>query len=137
MPKKPFVKGDPRINRKGRPRSFDALRALAQEIAHETVKNHGVDLVIDGRVVTVAEAILRQWAKSSNPQLVKSFIEIAFGKVPNEIELKSKQPLMINVEQRQKAIAQSLKSKDDIEVVNALLARLNPKVIDVKSSPDA
>ena len=35
---KPFVKGDPRINRKGRPKSFDALRSLAQEIAHEAAK---------------------------------------------------------------------------------------------------
>lgn len=31
---KPFQKGDKRINRKGRPKSFDALRALA--ITQET-----------------------------------------------------------------------------------------------------
>lgn len=30
---KGFVKGDPRINRKGRPKSFDALRARAIEIS--------------------------------------------------------------------------------------------------------
>jgi hypothetical protein len=76
------VKGDPRINRKGRPKSFDALRALAQEIAHEPT-----NVVIEGHKVTVAEAILRQWAQSKNPQLVKSFIEIAFGKVPDNLNV--------------------------------------------------
>ena len=84
---KPFVKGDPRINRKGRPKSFDALRTLAQEIAHETAQSGGVDVIINGHKVTVAEAILRTWAQSKNPQLVKSFIEIAFGKVPDNLEI--------------------------------------------------
>jgi len=79
---KPFVKGDPRINRKGRPKSFDALRALAQQIAHEPT-----NAVLDGHKVTVAEAILRQWAQSKNPQLARAFIEIAFGKVPDELKV--------------------------------------------------
>jgi len=38
---KGFVKGDPRINRKGRPRSFDAFRELAQAISHEEAKSGG------------------------------------------------------------------------------------------------
>ena len=79
---KPFVKGDPRINRKGRPKSFKALRELAQEVAHEKVKSGGNTVVIDGHSVTVAEAIIRQWAGSKNPQLQKAFIEIAYGKTP-------------------------------------------------------
>src|SRR3972149_7108781 len=78
---KPFVKGDPRINRKGRPKTFDALRALAQQIAHEPTL-----ITIDSHKVTVAEAILRQWAQSKNPQLQRAFIEIAFGKVPDEFK---------------------------------------------------
>jgi len=83
---KPFTKGDPRINRNGRPKSFDALRALAQEIAHEKAKNSdGKVIVHDGHAVTVAEAIMRKWASSSNPQLQKAFIEIAFGKVPDTV----------------------------------------------------
>ena len=72
---KPFVKGDPRINRKGRPKSFDALRTLAQDIAHEKAKAGGNTVVIDGHSVTVAEAILRQWAQSKNPALQQKFIE--------------------------------------------------------------
>ncbi len=40
-----FTKGDPRINRNGRPKSFDALRALAQEIAHEVENDGTTDLI--------------------------------------------------------------------------------------------
>lgn len=82
---KPFRKGDIRINRKGRPKSFEALRALAQSISHEIV----IDST-DGKELTTAEAILRQWASSPNPQLQMKFVEVAFGKVPDEILLGGK-----------------------------------------------
>ena len=83
-----FKRGDPRINRKGRPKSFDALRELARQISHEvaTTKN-GDDLVIAGHKATVTEAILRQWAGSKNPRLQQAFIEVAFGKVPSAVEI--------------------------------------------------
>ena len=87
---KPFKKGDPRINRNGRPKSFDALRTLAQDIAHEKAKAGGNTVVIDGHSVTVAEAILRQWAQSKNPALQQKFIEVAFGKVPQAVEITGK-----------------------------------------------
>jgi len=81
-----FKKGDARINRKGRPKSFDALRELALQIAHEcAIDKTGKPLVISGHKVTVAEAILRTWAKSNNPKLQQNFIEVAFGKVPAAI----------------------------------------------------
>ena len=87
---KPFKKGDPRINRNGRPKSFDALRALAQDIAHEKAKAGGNTVVIDGHSVTVAEAILRQMAQSKNPAERARFLEIAFGKVSQAVEVSGK-----------------------------------------------
>ncbi len=84
---KGFVKGDKRINRKGRPKSFDQLRALAQQIAHEPIS--------EGNTITVAEAILRTMAKE-NPA---RFVEIAYGKVPDQIELggNEEKPITIKV----------------------------------------
>ena len=84
-----FHKGDPRINRKGRPKTFDALRELAQQIAHEEALSQGQPVVINGHKATVAEMILRSWAASKNPQLVKAFLEISFGKVPDNVDITS------------------------------------------------
>lgn len=79
-----FKPGDKRINRKGRPKSFDALRALAQQIAHKELSQK------DGSLITVTEAIMQGWAASKDPRLQLQFIEIAYGKVPNPIEITGK-----------------------------------------------
>jgi hypothetical protein len=87
IPGRPFVKGiDPRRNLKGRPRTFDETRTLAQSIAHETLT------LSSGKRMTIAEAILRQWAASDEPQLQKAFIEYAFGKVPDQLETTPLEP---------------------------------------------
>lgn len=85
-----FTKGDPRINRKGRPKNFDALRELAQQIAHEVARKKGTEgdpLIIDGHTATIAEAILRSWAYSQDARKQQAFIEYAFGKVPQRQEI--------------------------------------------------
>lgn len=75
-----FTKGDPRINRKGRPKSFDALRRLTLEIACEIIDS-------DEKAMSVVERMMRSWATSDDPAERKAFIEYAYGKVPQQQEL--------------------------------------------------
>ena len=83
---KPFTKGDPRINRKGRPRNFDQLRRLAISILSEPAKGaDGQPIVIDGHIATNAELILRSAMK--HPHFARWLIEVAFGKPPERIEV--------------------------------------------------
>ena len=88
-----FDKRREHINRKGRPRNFDALRELAQQIGHEAVTVKDSD-----KRMTVTEIILRQWAQSKNPQLQRAFIEIAFGKVPDKVSIDSNNIHVLKVE---------------------------------------
>jgi hypothetical protein len=82
----PFVKGDPRINRKGRPKSFDKLRSLAVEMASEqAVDKNGEPILLHGKPVTNAQLIMYQWLTDKKYQ--KDFIEVAFGKVPQGVQL--------------------------------------------------
>jgi hypothetical protein len=104
----PFVKGDPRINRKGRPKSFDALRELAQQIAHEEAQSRDaqtgelVPVVINGRKVTTAELVLRKWFQSKDGRLQVHAMEVAFGKVPQPVEVSGKDggPLELQIVER-------------------------------------
>jgi len=96
-----FKKGDARINRRGRPKSFDQLRALAQKISHEPIA--------DGSTITAAEAILRTMAHD-NPA---RFIEIAFGKVPDITEQKGKIEVVVTYEDRHHASESAYSATDD------------------------
>jgi hypothetical protein len=76
---KPFAKGDSRINRRGRPKTFDAFRKLCQQICWEKV-------TIDGEVLTRLEVIVRDWAGSKDPQKQLALVQYGFGKPPDKIE---------------------------------------------------
>ena len=80
-----FKKGDPRINRKGWPKNIDKVRELAQQIAHEAAKQNGAPIVVEGHIATNLEVVLRK-LMADDP--VK-FLEWAFGKLPNAIDVKS------------------------------------------------
>ena len=76
---RPFKPGDGRINRRGRPRNFDAFRELCQKICHERV-------TLDGEVMTRLEVILRDWAGSKDAQKQIALIQYGYGKPPDKIE---------------------------------------------------
>lgn len=81
---KPFVKGDARINRKGRPRSFDQLRKLAIKIANEEI----VDEKDKEDTITRIENLLRAYSNPRHPKSDK-FLEYAYGKVPDKLEVET------------------------------------------------
>ena len=78
-------------NRKGRPKSFDALRKLAQSIAAEELQS------TDGDVITRIEALLRVMSTSRNPADRKTFLEYAFGKPKEEVEHSGEQKVELVV----------------------------------------
>jgi hypothetical protein len=94
---KGFVKGDPRINRKGRPRTFDQLRRLAISILSEPAKGaDGQPIVIDGHIATNVEIILRTAMRS--PRFAQLLLEVAYGKVPDRVEVSGRDGAPLKVQ---------------------------------------
>jgi phage terminase large subunit len=82
----PFTKGDPRINRKGRPKSFDQLRKLALAKLSDQAKNaDNKPVLIDGKPVSNVEALLTMLIHSKNPHERQYILELAYGKVPDAV----------------------------------------------------
>ena len=69
-----------RINRNGRPKSFDQVRSLFQSIA-------GEEITVNGKKYTRAQAI--GLAMSADKKLMRDFLEYAFGSPPKSLDVTS------------------------------------------------
>lgn len=90
-----FQPGDPRINRNGRPKSHDELRALIQDLAS--------DVDIDGR--SRIETMLLSMFNSSQPADKANILEHGWGKVPqaHKIGGDKDNPLVIESADKERA----------------------------------
>lgn len=81
---------DPRINRTGRPKSFDQLRALGQQLGNEIVVGRdGKPLLApDGQPMTATELIMRQMMQDEKQRL--DYLHIAYGRPPLKQEVTGK-----------------------------------------------
>ena len=112
---KNFTSNDPRINRKGRPKSFDKLRKLALDIAEREVivfdrkdvmeritgaiklieesksteAINELQIIMDRarKRVSVVEAILLKMSMGSKETAYQRFLEICYGKVPDDVNI--------------------------------------------------
>jgi hypothetical protein len=83
---KPFVKDDPRINRKGRPKDFQSLRKLAVKMGAAPAVDHkgAPRLDANGQQLTRIEAILLDWLNSGDVKKQELAVKYAYGSVPTE-----------------------------------------------------
>ena len=101
---KPFVKGDPRINRKGRPKSFDAWRKLNRDVLGEIAINRKTgepiiietvkviqsgprkgEQVIERHYATNAEVMIRSMMRDK--KYMQKIADAAFGTVAQKTDI--------------------------------------------------
>lgn len=95
-----FQKGDPRIWRGGRPSpegvGFSAWRAFAREFGDQPAyRRDGTAIIWMGKHLTFIENILLTWCLDN--RLMGLFTDVAYGKVPQTIDIDTSTPTVIHV----------------------------------------
>lgn len=95
-----FQKGDPRIWHGGRPnaesKGFSAWRAFTREFGEQLAYNRkGEPIIWMGKHLTFIENILLTWCLDN--RLMGLFTDVAYGKVPQTVDIDSNQPTIIHV----------------------------------------
>lgn len=89
-----FTKNDPRINRKGRPRTMDSLkRLILAELTRPATDANGDPIKIKGREgeeITTVQAVVIQGIHSKDWRRIEYVLNVAYGKVPDVHELTGK-----------------------------------------------
>lgn len=78
---KPFVKGDPRINRKGQPRKLPRINDLLAEVLGEDEKSSAAKAIL--------EAILKK-AKRGDVKAAELLLNRAYGSVKQVVSVEAK-----------------------------------------------
>lgn len=89
---KPFVKGDKRINRNGRPKSFDQLRKLAQRILSEAIEEN------DTYKITRIEKMLKSMADGRSSADRQTVLAYAYGKPKETVEVQQDAKVKVEIE---------------------------------------
>jgi hypothetical protein len=87
------------INKKGRPRSFDTLRGLTLDMFSRPAKDdNGSPIVIEGKPVTMIEFVIWKMIRSKDPHEIIYAVQVAYGKVPDKLELTGEDGGRIKIE---------------------------------------
>ena len=78
-----FVKGDPRINRSGRPKNINLLREIFEARADKNIMRPDTNCI---------EAIADDWLNSSDYKKQRAALEIIFGKLERGEEKEPGEP---------------------------------------------
>ncbi len=83
-PSKPFVKGDPRINRKGRPKVGETFAEYVRDFMEAEHEGKGT-------IVAEMMAIAVSRAKRGQFQFWEQLVNRAYGKVPDKVEMNTQE----------------------------------------------